>query len=130
MSVIGNLSAALEQDLRRRRVLGVQFREHLLDQMLVAVARIRACLVPHHNRPGHRDHLLPIQSRKAAETHPEGHDVPAPGCSWAPAPARTREGEDRGIASARWVRRTCAGSRPATPGTWTAPAQAPPAEPT
>jgi hypothetical protein len=40
MSVIGNLSAALEQDLRRRRVLGVQFREHLLDQMLVAVARI------------------------------------------------------------------------------------------
>jgi hypothetical protein len=31
-------------DLRRRRVPGVQFREHLLDQMLVAVTRIRARL--------------------------------------------------------------------------------------
>jgi len=40
-------------DLRRRRVPGAQFREYLLDQMLVAVARIRARLVPHHHRLGH-----------------------------------------------------------------------------
>ena len=52
--MIGNQSAALERDLRRPRVLGVQFRGHLLDQMLVAVARIRARLVPHHNPPSRR----------------------------------------------------------------------------
>jgi hypothetical protein len=75
----------------RPRILRVQLREHLLDQPQVTLGRIRACLVTHHDRVGHRDHLPPIQSGEVAETHRESRAVPAPGCS-----PGTRAGWNRG----------------------------------